>query len=73
MKTFSGCIKFPTSDGLTGKEWRRRQDKIRDIYQFYGTPHIEIYGPYGNVIAADNNRDKSGLNFLFSRLDDSLQ
>jgi hypothetical protein len=73
VKTFSGSIQFPTSDGLTMNEWRQRQDEIRDTYQFYGTPHIEIYGPYGNVIAADNNRNKTGLNFLFSWLDDSLK
>jgi len=70
VKAFSGYIQFPTSNGLTMSQWNRRQDQIRDTYNFYGTPHIEIYGPYGRVIAVDKNKNKTGLNFLYSWLKD---
>ena len=35
-------------------------------------PHIIIYGPNGKLIAEDNGKDKSGLDFLYDWMNDEI-
>ena len=70
VKTFSGFIRFPTADGMTKEQWNARWGAIREMYPFYGTPHVEIYDPNGNLIAGDHQKHKTGLKFLKSWLTD---
>ncbi|MGD9074246.1 MAG: thioredoxin family protein [Desulfobacteraceae bacterium] len=38
----------------------------------YSVPHIIIYGPNGKLIAKDNGKDKSGLEFLYDWMNDEI-
>jgi hypothetical protein len=39
------------------------QNRI-ESYQVCGTPHVEIYGPGGTLVSADDCRNKEGTKFL---------
>lgn len=59
VQVFSGSIQFATQQ--EANVFFDRQDAIRDFYNFYGTPHIEIYDDKGNVIAKDEGGNKPGF------------
>lgn len=68
VKLFSGSIFFASSEEM--RAWNNRQDDIREMYRFFGTPHIEIYDPSGLPIARDYEGNKAGLKFLYEWLAD---
>ncbi|PCJ26456.1 MAG: hypothetical protein COA96_05500 [SAR86 cluster bacterium] len=67
VRLHAGPISFSTTEEM--QEWRARQDSMQEFYNYYGTPHIEIYDASGNTIAKDYGSDKSGFNTLKSWLD----
>ena len=52
-------MSWPVSDALS-------MERRMNSYNICGTPHIEIYGPDGQVLAQDDCGDKDALRFLRS-------
>lgn len=46
------------------KKWMAREDAMQEFFNYYGTPHIEIFDDKGNAIAVDDGSDKTGFNTL---------
>ncbi|MEQ9264684.1 MAG: hypothetical protein RLN81_05650 [Balneolaceae bacterium] len=53
-------------------KWMKEREEKFDMYNFGGTPHIEIYGADGNLIIADKGRSKKGLEFLEKWIDSEI-
>ena len=53
-------MNFTITSQQEGEELQARIES----YKVCGTPHIEIYGPEKNLIAADNCANKAGLDYL---------
>lgn len=55
-----------------GRYWS--SESVRESYgvDVKTVPHIIIYGPNGKLIAEDNGRDKSGLEFLYDWMNDEI-
>ena len=66
VRLHSGSISFSTNEEML--EWRARQDAMQEFYNYYGTPHIEIFDASGNAIAVDDGSNKAGFNTLKSWL-----
>ncbi len=50
-------MSWPVSEAIT-------MERRMNAYKICGTPHIEIYGPDGQVLAQDDCGNKDALNFL---------
>ena len=66
-------VRFPETGlninlaGASPEEVRRQTEEIGrriEAYRICGTPHVEIYGPDGRVLSADDCGRKGGTEFL---------
>lgn len=61
---------FPTQEAAN--KWMKEEDEKFDMYNFGGTPHIEIYGADGKLIIADKGRNKKAMEFLEKWIDSEI-
>lgn len=66
VRLHAGAISFSTTEEM--QEWRARGDAMQEFFNYYGTPHIEIFDANGNPIAIDDGSNKAGFNTLKSWL-----
>ena len=55
-----------------GRYWSSKDAWNSYRVDVYSVPHIIIYGPNGKLIAEDNGKDKSGLEFLYDWMNDEI-
>lgn len=54
------------------EKWMKEEDEKFEMYNFGGTPHIEIYDSEGKLIIADKGRNKKATEFLEKWIDSEL-